>query len=335
MKPLSLDLRQRIVFAYESGEGSYEEIGHRFYVSDRVVGKLVRQYRSSGSLANGLHRRGRKRRLNSDDDKRLVDLLQRGATSHGWPNDIWTARRVREVIAREFGVHYSHKHVWTILRTRLRWSPQKPTTRLRERDEETIADWRKEEFRRIKEDTFARGAYLVFVDEAGFMLMPVLRRTFAPMGSRPFTAVSDPHGRISTICAITISPCQKKYNLLFQMLPDNKNFTGKTVAGFLHTLQRLPAPFTLVWDSIPIHSAKPVREYLQRNPKVKLEMIPEYAPELNPADGVWSYVKYGRLANYAPCDLKTLRRQVKTELSRLKRRGDLLSSFIRKSKLTI
>ena len=39
MKPLSLDLRQRIVFAYEAGEGSYEEIGRRFYVSNRVVGK--------------------------------------------------------------------------------------------------------------------------------------------------------------------------------------------------------------------------------------------------------------------------------------------------------
>ena len=46
-------------------------------------------------------------------------------------------------------------------------------------------------------------------------------------------------------------------------------------------------------------------------------MIPEYAPELNPADGVWSYVKYGKLANFAPVSLDILRTHVARELSAL------------------
>ena len=45
MKALSMDMRERIVLAYQCGEGSQEEIGSRFGVSRAVVGKLVRQKR--------------------------------------------------------------------------------------------------------------------------------------------------------------------------------------------------------------------------------------------------------------------------------------------------
>jgi transposase len=60
MAPLSMDLRKRIVAAYEAGEGSYAELAERFAVSKPLVGKLVRQFRQTGSLENGLSRRGRK-----------------------------------------------------------------------------------------------------------------------------------------------------------------------------------------------------------------------------------------------------------------------------------
>ena len=60
MRPLSMDLRERIVAAYEAKEGSQAEIGRRFSVSGRVVGKLVQQKRELGTLEPQIHRRGRK-----------------------------------------------------------------------------------------------------------------------------------------------------------------------------------------------------------------------------------------------------------------------------------
>ena len=60
MRPLSLDLRERIVAAFEAGEGSRAEIGRRFSVTGQVVGKLVRQKRELGTLEPQTHRRGRK-----------------------------------------------------------------------------------------------------------------------------------------------------------------------------------------------------------------------------------------------------------------------------------
>jgi len=72
---------------------------------------------------------------------------------------------------------------------------------------------------------------------------------------------------------------------------------------------------------------------LQR--EVVLERIPEYAPELNPADGVWSYIKYGRLPNFAPHDLSILRKQVTKELEDLSDKPPHLASFIAKCKLSL
>ena len=50
MRPLSMDLRERIVVAYGSQEGSYAVLAVRFSVSRAVVGKLVRQQRDQGTL---------------------------------------------------------------------------------------------------------------------------------------------------------------------------------------------------------------------------------------------------------------------------------------------
>jgi transposase len=58
-------------------------------------------------------------RLDDDQLQRLEDLLLDGATAHGWPNDLWTANRVTEVIRRHFGVSFHPEHVRKILKRRL------------------------------------------------------------------------------------------------------------------------------------------------------------------------------------------------------------------------
>jgi transposase len=58
-------------------------------------------------------------RLGDDDLVHLEDLLLDGATAHGWPNDLWTAPRVAEVIRRHFGLSFHPEHVRKILKRRL------------------------------------------------------------------------------------------------------------------------------------------------------------------------------------------------------------------------
>ena len=71
MRPLSMDLRERIVVAYGSQEGSYAMLAVRFSVSRAVVGKLVRQQRDQGTLETQVHRRGRKPAIGGQQKERL------------------------------------------------------------------------------------------------------------------------------------------------------------------------------------------------------------------------------------------------------------------------
>jgi len=51
MRTLSLDLRERILTAYDQEEGSREQIAHRFRVSLGMVKKLLQQRRHTGNIA--------------------------------------------------------------------------------------------------------------------------------------------------------------------------------------------------------------------------------------------------------------------------------------------
>jgi transposase len=71
MKTLSMDLRERIVAAYEANEGSHRVLAARFSVSHAVVGKLVRQARRLGTLDPQVHLRGRKRVISGEKEREL------------------------------------------------------------------------------------------------------------------------------------------------------------------------------------------------------------------------------------------------------------------------
>ena len=81
---------------------------------------------------------GPRPRLTDERLRELERLLLEGARAHGWPNDLWSAGRVAELVRRRFGVGYHVEHVRKILRRRLRWSSQRPQKKARQRDQERI-----------------------------------------------------------------------------------------------------------------------------------------------------------------------------------------------------
>jgi transposase len=139
------------------------------------------------------------------------------------------------------------------------------------------------------------------------------------------------------VSAITVSPGRERLGFCFAPLPEDANVRGEDSVGFLRLLGRhIGSRMTVVWDRSMTHDrSRAVREFLEANPGVRTERFPGYAPELNPDEGVRDYAKYGRMANFAPRDAAHLRRRLRGELSRLKRRPDLLASFIRHSGLPV
>ena len=181
-----------------------------------------------------------------------------------------------------------------------------------------------------------RHAYIVFVDESGFMLAPLLRRTWAPRGCTPIVKISEPHGRISVIGAITISPERRHFSFHFQLSADNANFRGESVVQFIDLVRhKVRGSITLLWDQILIHRAKPVTDYFARHRRLVVEAFPAYAPELNPVEYVWSYLKTNPLANLACPEVALLAAAGRRHARSLQHKTGLLRSFIRHSPLSL
>jgi transposase len=196
--------------------------------------------------------------------------------------------------------------------------------------------WLDVEFPRILREAKQRDAHLVFLDESGFMLTPLVRRTLSLRGVTPILPCSAKRDRISAISCITLSPRRYLPGLYFHLLPDNVNVKAPQIVAFLKELKQSLPRFTVIWDRSTIHrKSLLVRSFLAEHPEVVAEDFPGYVPELNPDEQVWGHTKYGRLANFAPASTQELRERVTTELRWLKHHAYFLYSFINHTNLPL
>jgi transposase len=292
----------------------------------------LHRWRRMARQADGLAAKppvGPRRRLSDPQLAELEQLLLQGAPAHGFPNELWTAARVAQVILRHFAVKYHPDYVRRLLRRRLNWTSHKPQRRARQRNDKEVERWKADEFPRILREAWRRQAHIAFLDESGFMLMPLVRRTLARRGQRVFLRCSASHDRISAISCVTLSPQALRVGLYFWLLLD-ENFHGEEVAEFLKYLTRkVPGQWTVVWDRNNIHGrSKVVKAWLARHPQVVVEDFPAHDPDANPDEWVWSWAKYGKLCNLCPVDLEHLFDDVWDALEELKGQPDLLASFV-------
>ena len=292
----------------------------------------LHRWRMLARRADGLAAKppsGAKRRLCDAQLAELEQLLLQGAPAHGFPNELWTAARVAQIIERHFGVKYHPEHVREILRCRLDWTSHKPQRRARQRNDKECERWKADELPRILRDAWCRGAHVAFLDESGFLLQPLVRRTLAPRGKRVIMPCSAAHDRVSVISCVTLSPQGLRVGLYFGRWK-NANVHGEEVVEFLEYLtKQLPGEWTIVWDRGGIHNkAKVVKAWLARHPNVVQEEFPPYDPQANPDEWVWSWAKYSKLCNFCPANVDDLHDAVLRTLVDLEHCPCLLASFI-------
>jgi transposase len=119
-------------------------------VTPGAVSQWMSRVRQEGVA--GLYKRkapGPKPRLTPEQLALLPELLERGAEAYGFRGDLWTQKRVAEVIRREFGVVYTPTHAGRLVRA-CGWSSQKPDRRAAQRDEASIRRWREEGWAEVK-----------------------------------------------------------------------------------------------------------------------------------------------------------------------------------------
>lgn len=98
-------------------------------------------------------------RLTAEQQAQLPELLARGAEAFGFRGDVWTTRRVADVIWRTFGVRYHPDYVGHLLRE-AGWSRQQPVERATQRDEEALRRWYDERWPALKKKRPTKAAPL-------------------------------------------------------------------------------------------------------------------------------------------------------------------------------
>lgn len=291
-------------------------------VTPGIVSRWLTAARQGGPQALAAHPRpGRPPKLSPEQKRLIPDFLGHGAEAYGFRGEVWTCRRVAAVIHEEFSLRYSLSQVSRLLRA-LCWTPQTPLTRAIQRDEEAIRLWREQTWPRLRQQARRERRTPVFIDEAGFYLLPGVVKTYAPQGQRPVLREWQSRDHLSVMGAVT--PPGKVYSLVRQ-----EALTGWETIDFLAHLQRVAAPRLLViWDGSPIHRRVAVKEYVAATKgALRVEPLPAYAPDLNPVEWMWQYLKHVELGNLACLDLEQLHLEFHLALGRIRPKSDLIKSF--------
>jgi len=319
----ALQLKQR---------GWYQrDIAEALGASEETVSRWLARVRDGGPGA--LRARpapGHPAKLSAAQRRLIPEFLWHGAEAYGFRGEVWTCARVARVIEEEFGVRYHKDHVGRLLKA-LRWTPQVPIRRAVQRDEEAIRRWREEVWPGLRRRARRERRVLVFVDEAGFYLLPGVVRTYGPEGQTPVLGEKVTRDHLSVMGGMT--PQGKVYTLARQ-----ESLNGlHSVEFLLHLLRVAGERLLVVWDGSPIHRRTEVKEFVAgTRGRVWLEALPGYAPDLNPWDeGGWHHLKNVEMRNLTCLDLEELHEEFHLAVARLRQKPHLAQSFFAQAGLEI
>jgi putative transposase len=168
----------------------------------------------------------------------------------------------------------------------------------------------------------------VLIDETGSQLQGDLGHTWAPRGQTPTIITTSQRQHISIIGGIT---------------PQGNIFSQKwlgSINSFLfmlflkYLLQQIPGQgqIVVVLDNSPIHKSALIRNFVAQNPRLDLIYTPPYAPESNPIEWLWAWVKQ-RLRSTSFPNADTLAASWKSKLASARKTNGLIRAFFTDSLL--
>ena len=145
-----LEARRRLAVRRVAEGWTRRDVATFLGVHPETVAEWVRAHTAGGdkALAAKPHP-GRTPFLTAGQEKQVLGWLADPPTTHGFRTDLWTARRVADLIHTKLGVKF-HPHYLREWLTRRDYTPQKPARRPRQRNPEAIDRWLKDDWPRIQ-----------------------------------------------------------------------------------------------------------------------------------------------------------------------------------------
>ena len=173
------------------------------------------------------------------------------------------------------------------------------------------------------------GRTIVFIDESGLSERPTRVKTWAPKGQTPILQYSFNWKQLSVIAGISF------WNFYFRFHAGA--IRGPQFVEFLHALtQQIRGKLLVIWDGLPAHRSRVVKDYVQSlDGHLVLERLPAYAPELNPVEYIWGYMKQRELANLCLHTIGEVGTFARNRLKSMQRRPQLITAFWQQAELPI
>lgn len=269
MSALSRDLRQRIIDTVERGEGSLRQIAKRFLVSLSFVTRLLRHYRTTGSLEPNPHGGGRKPALGPAQLKRLRALIRKKPDA------------TLEELRQQLGVDCSHMAISRAVR-KLKITWKKKVLHAQRRDTPEVQRKRRA-FR--KEVAGIDPQRLVFVDETGANTAMTRTHGRAPIGERVQGAVPDDWDSVTLICGLRLSGVTAP--VVFQGATDTPAFQSYVEQVLVPELR---SGDVVIWDNLKPHKARAVVAAVEQA-GAHVVPLPPSSPDMTPIEEMFSKVK--------------------------------------------
>jgi transposase len=154
-------------------------------------------------------------------------------------------------------------------------------------------------------------------------------RTYAPVGHTPILKGWWTREHLSAISAI--SPEGRLY---FHC--QGRALDSVDVVTFLeHLLREVPGRLVIIWDGAPIHRSQVIKTFLGNGaaPRLHVERLPAYAPELNHSEGLWAHLKGVELRNVCCFTIRHLRHELRDAVKRVRRKPRIIKGCFSGAKL--
>ncbi len=323
-------LRHQAIHIIEVLGKAVEYTAELIGVCSKSVYNWIKKYHLFGTDA--LNEKGYTGNRHTKLDMKTEELLLFSITEatpleYGYSTVLWTSKIVAELCYRWFKIIISRRTARRVMRKyRLSW--QKPVHRSYRRNEDLIKYWTSTIFLEICRKAEREKAIIFFCDESSIYPDHNSGKTWGLRGVTPTVPNCGDRFKTNMISAISFSG--QLTSMLFDSNMDSEAF--KSFIRYLSTKTKLK--IYLIIDNAPWHKSAATQEILEElDGWLELFYLPPYAPELNPVEVIWAYVKKQCIGASLVKSIEQLVELLEKTLSAISDDTNLCLSFFQKKEL--